>query len=172
LDLMGVKLLPFLASRVPHVSNSIDKSAAGFLFGLLAIVGVGVVVAIAIVPSDTVLICRIVPQVQVAIRTIVTIWLVVPGTPKPPSRAICSFPSCLRRGGRCHGTACASTATVLGAGHIDDPMWASKLCGRADEGLPIFTRRRGEEFGACGAAVLLCGFADIQTPLALEQDAC
>jgi len=130
------------------------------------------IVAVAIIPCDAVLICRVVPQVQIAVRAVVTIRLVVPCTAKPPRRAICSLPSGLSCRARGHCAASAPTTTVLRAGYIDDPMWTPKLCGRTDESLPIFARRRGEKLGACWAAVLLSGLADIQATLALEQDTC
>jgi len=115
---------------------------AGLLFGLLAIIGIGVIIATTIVPSDAVLISRIVPQVQITIRGVVTIGLVVPRAAEPPSGAICSLPGGLSCSAGGHCAACASTAPVLGTGHIDNPMWTPKLCGRADESLPVLTRGR------------------------------
>jgi len=58
----------------------------------LAIVGLGVVVAVAIVPSHGILALWCAPQVQIAIGMIISIWFIVPGAAKPPRRIIGGHP--------------------------------------------------------------------------------
>jgi hypothetical protein len=60
-----------------------------FLFNWLAVVRVGVVVAVAIIERDDVLIAGLaMPQIQEAVCRIVTVWLVVAAASEPPWRAI------------------------------------------------------------------------------------
>ena len=58
---------------------------AGLLFGLLAIIGIGMVIATTIVPGDAVFVRGIVPQVQITVRGVITIGFVVPRAAEPPS---------------------------------------------------------------------------------------
>ena len=72
--------------------------------------------------GHTVLIRGVVPQIQIAIRSVVTIGLAVGCAAKPPRRTIRSHPCGLGCNARAHGVGCASPTTILGARHINDPM--------------------------------------------------
>ena len=103
----------------------------------LAIIRLCVVAAAPIIPSHTVLILGIMPEIKVAICMIVSIWLTVPCAAKPPRRIILSYPRFLARVTRVHGIAGASSTSVLWSCDVNDPIWRAKRLHRSNDGLPI-----------------------------------
>jgi len=87
------------------------------------------VIAISIVPSHTVLIWRIVPQIQVAIRMVIAVRLIVCCASEPPRRAVSCFPSPLGSIARVHRVLRAPSTAVGGACDVNDPMRSAELCG-------------------------------------------
>ena len=72
--------------------------------------------------GHAVLICCCAPQIQVAIRSVVTIRLTIGSAAEPPRRTIRGPPRSLRCNSRVHDMTCASSATVLRACYINDPV--------------------------------------------------
>jgi len=84
------------------------------------------VVAITIIPGNTVRIFRSVPQVQVAIRMVVTIGFIVGGAPEPPRSFVCGHPRLLIAVAGIEDILGAATAAVLWASDINDPIRCTK----------------------------------------------
>jgi hypothetical protein len=135
----------------------------------LAVVGPGPVVAAAIVPCHAVLIARRLPQVQIAVRRIISIRLVVPSASQPPWGSVGCSPSCLWRRLRVHWGPCASSAAILRASDIDNPVWSAERLGRGNECLPVSLVLRSPDLGSLWATVLVQRSANSQTLSALEQ---
>jgi len=92
----------------------------------LAIIGFRMVVAITIIPGNTVRIFRSVPQVQVAIRMVVTIGFIVGGAPEPPRSLVCGHPRLMIVVAGIEDILGAATAAVLWASDINDPIRCTK----------------------------------------------
>jgi hypothetical protein len=96
------------------------------LFCCLAIVGIRMIITIAIVPCHTVFIRWSMPQVQVAIRSVISIRLAICRAAEPPGRTIRSSPCLLSCIDGIHCTPSASTTTILRLSNINDPMWTAQ----------------------------------------------
>jgi hypothetical protein len=165
-----------ILSRKSHLCAParLGTFVAGFQqdFFLLTIVGLRVVVALRVVESDTVFILELCfPEVHIAIRSIVSTRLAIFSTSQPPGGAIRSFPRLLFPVEGVHGVGCASTATVLGASDVNDPVRGTEWSSRIQEGLPITPRRWGKDLRPTGATVLVFGPADIMAIQALDERA-
>jgi hypothetical protein len=111
----------------------------------------------AIIEGDRILILWLMPQIQITIGMIVSVWLAVPAASEPPSRAIRCPPRLLLLHLMVHRVRGTSTATILRAGDINDPMGMAEGTCRVDKGLPILTGSWREDFGAIRATVfILC----------------
>jgi len=66
--------------------------------------------------------------------------------------------------------ACATTATILWTGDVNDPVWASERSGRVDEGLPIITAPGCEDLRATRAAIFLRRLVHIETGCAFHEN--
>jgi hypothetical protein len=130
------------------------------------------VLALVIIEGDKVLIAwSALPQIQKTIRSIVAIGLTVPCTAKPPWGPIRSHPRLLLFVARVHGVGGASSATVLWAGNVDDPIWVAEWASGAEEGLPILPTCRCKKLRASRAAAFIQGTPDIIAFLALHEGA-
>jgi len=130
------------------------------------------VVAITIVPSNSVSICRFVPQVQIAVRMVIAVRFIVPGTPEPPWSLVGSHPGLLVVVAGIEGMACATTTAILRASDIDDPIWGSQRGStRSKHGRPIATAGWGEQLGATWATVFITASTNIETIGALQKRA-
>jgi len=95
------------------------------------------VTAASVIPSDRIGVLGSVPKIQVAISMVVAIGLIVPGAAEPPCRTIRRPPSLLIPVATVHWMLCATSATILGAGDINDEMWGpERTCG-LNERVPI-----------------------------------
>jgi hypothetical protein len=129
------------------------------------------IIAVAVVPSDGVLVGWRLPQIQVAVGSVVTIRLIVPGRSQPPWRSISSLPGGLSSVARVHGVASATTAAILRPGDVNDPVRSTqRLCG-GNESLPILSAGWCEELCARWARVLVIGPVNVEAVLALQQNA-
>ena len=126
-------------------------------------------IAIAVVKCHTVLIRWVVPQIQIAIRSVVTIGLAVGCAAKPPRRTIRSHPCGLGCNARAHGVGCASPTTILGARHINNPIGRAQGLGRSKESLPIFAAAWREKLCALRARVLVIRPASIDAICAFDK---
>jgi len=162
-----------LQDQLPGLGNLPWRQGGGVLWlphaNRLAVVGTRPVVAVAIVPSHAVLVSWCLPQVQVAVGSVVAIRLIVACGTEPPRRVVGGVPSALGSHARVHGMPGASTAAVLWSSDIDDPVWSSERSGRCNERLPVLTTPWSEELGASWARVLVLGLVDSQAVLALQQ---
>jgi len=95
----------------------------------LTVVRLGVVMAVCIVVGDVVLVSGAL-QMHEAIGMVVTIRLVVASASEPPWSTIICAP-CLdsASAARVHETPAIASATILGAGDIDDEMWVADRTG-------------------------------------------
>jgi len=112
-----------------------------------------VIAAASVVKRHTVLVDRGAPQVQVAIRMVISIWLAIPGAAQPPWAFICRAPRALLGTLRVHREAGATSAAILRPSDIDDPMWGTQRSGGLDESLPILLGPWREDFHTNGATV-------------------
>jgi len=104
----------------------------------LAVVRLGVIVAVAIIERHVVLVAGLaVPQIQKAICRVVTVWLVVGPAAKPPRRSIGCHPCLLVPVLRIHGITSATTTATGRSCDVDDPVWCSHRISRGKESLPI-----------------------------------
>jgi len=102
----------------------------------LAVVSVGVVLAILIVKRHRVLICHR-AEIHVAIRMVVPIGLAILATAQPPWAAIRSPPCGLGGIARIHGILRASSAAILWLADVYNPVRASQRRGRVQECCPV-----------------------------------
>jgi len=127
----------------------------------LAIVRLCVVAAAPVIPCHTVFILGAVPEVQVAICMVVSIWFTVPRAAKPPRRIILCHPRFLARVTGVHGIAGASSTSILWSGDVNDPIWRAKRLYGSDDSLPIRARPRRKKFGPIRATALVLGAANV-----------
>jgi len=130
-------------------------------------------VAIPIIEGDEVLIAWFaMPQVQIAICGIVSVWLIVYRASQPPWGAVRCSPCLLILVSRVHGIGPASPTMIVRTGDIDDPVRSPERACGGKEGLPIISGRRREELGTLWAAVLLCRFVHIETVGTFDKTTC
>jgi len=96
-----------------------------------------VVTAASVIPSDRIGVLGCVPKIQVAISMVIAIGLVVPGAAEPPCRTISRPPSLLMSVATVHWMLCATSATILGAGDINDEMRGPEWTCGLNKGVPI-----------------------------------
>jgi len=136
----------------------------------LAIVGLGVVVAVAIVERDIVLVARLaMPQIQEAVCGVVTVWFVVAPAAKPPWGAIGGRPCLLVLVLRVHWVTSAATAATGRTGNVDDPVRRPYRICRCKKCLPITAGGWRPDLGALWAAVLVQRSANIDAVCALDK---
>jgi hypothetical protein len=113
------------------------------------------ILAFPVVELNCILVAWAPPQVQKAIRSVVTVgtsiaewsllrpvWLAVPRIAKPPRRLIGGPPSGLIWLARVHWISRATSTTVLRTGDVNDPIWCTERLSRHKEGLPICSAAR------------------------------
>jgi hypothetical protein len=125
---VAVPITSISCARALGFASGFDRFGwwRSFLFCGLAIIGIGMIITIAIVPSHTIFIWWGVPQVQVAICLVISVGLAICRATEPPSRTICSPPCLLSCIDRVHCVFRASTTTILRLSNINDPMWTAQ----------------------------------------------
>ena len=119
----------------------------------LAVVLLSIVGAAAVVEHDVIHLLAI--DVQVAVRSVVSVRLVISSVTKPPVRSISGGPS-IAGGRRVHGNSRTTTAAICGARHIDNEVWhldvGEAVCGVVGN-LPVGAAGWGPNLPAGGATM-------------------
>ena len=150
------------------VVSSIEMTA----FLGLAVIRPGFVIAIPIIELDGICTFGISPESQVAVCSVIAVWLTIGCAAEPPRARIRCPPSCLLRSRRLHGMPCAPTATILRTSDIDDPVGSAQRHRRGEKSLPICPGCWRENLHTFWATVLLGRLVNRCTFCALDQDPC